>query len=235
MTAAELLIDLARRGIRLEADGNQLRFSPRSAVTPDLADRLRAHKTELLAILRPEADAPSVDHNQAAAVWQAAVDRLDGDTPLQAEILEGLRSASARWVGDEEPAERADDCFVEPLGPDGWPMGCINPDELTPCAKCRSLEQWQTMTGRWRCLHCDPPAVADRLAKRAAMLRQRSGLPPWGEDARVNPYAVCSCGSTRWRDVPVHNGQSVRRDCRECGRFLGFPVWNGTKAEHVTG
>jgi len=53
----ELVADLARLGIRLEAHGNRLRYSPRSAVTPDLADRMKTHKGELLAILRPEAGA----------------------------------------------------------------------------------------------------------------------------------------------------------------------------------
>jgi hypothetical protein len=38
---------------------------------------------------------------------------------------------------------------------------------------------------------------------------------------------VCRCGSTSWRDVPIHGGQSLRRDCGRCGRFIGFPVWRG--------
>lgn len=38
---------------------------------------------------------------------------------------------------------------------------------------------------------------------------------------------VCRCGSAAWRDVSIHNGQSVRRDCARCGRFLDFPVWYG--------
>ena len=36
---------------------------------------------------------------------------------------------------------------------------------------------------------------------------------------------VCRCGSDRYRDVPIHAGQSVRRDCARCGRFLDFPKW----------
>jgi hypothetical protein len=39
---------------------------------------------------------------------------------------------------------------------------------------------------------------------------------------------TCRCGSTTWRDVPIHGGESVRRDCGRCGRFLDFPVWYGT-------
>ncbi len=38
---------------------------------------------------------------------------------------------------------------------------------------------------------------------------------------------VCRCGSTTWRDVPIHGGESVRRDCAGCRRFIGFPVWYG--------
>ncbi|MSR60039.1 MAG: hypothetical protein EXS05_20770 [Planctomycetaceae bacterium] len=53
MSATELLLDLARLGIRLEASGNRLRYHPRSALTPDLANRLIAHKAEILASLRP--------------------------------------------------------------------------------------------------------------------------------------------------------------------------------------
>lgn len=47
---------------------------------------------------------------------------------------------------------------------------------------------------------------------------------------------VCRCDSTTWRDVPIHGGQSVRRDCGRCGRFLDFPSWygkvTGRKGQH---
>ena len=49
---ARLLADLSGRGIELAAYGNRLRYRPRSALTPKLAERLRTHKAELLAILR---------------------------------------------------------------------------------------------------------------------------------------------------------------------------------------
>ena len=56
MRAAQLMADLTRLGIRLEAHGDRLRYSPRSAVTPELVDRMKAHKPELLAMLQPEGD-----------------------------------------------------------------------------------------------------------------------------------------------------------------------------------
>lgn len=40
--------------------------------------------------------------------------------------------------------------------------------------------------------------------------------------------ALCRCGSTTYLDVPIHDGQSVRRDCGGCGRFIEFPIWYGT-------
>jgi len=33
------------------------------------------------------------------------------------------------------------------------------------------------------------------------------------------------CRSTDVVDVPIHGGNSRRRDCAACGRFMGFPMW----------
>ncbi|MAT68931.1 MAG: hypothetical protein CMJ58_05350 [Planctomycetaceae bacterium] len=51
MTAHDLLAELDRRGIAIQAHGDRLRYAPRSAVTPELAARMRQHKRALLAIL----------------------------------------------------------------------------------------------------------------------------------------------------------------------------------------
>jgi hypothetical protein len=111
MNAAKLLLDLSRLGIRLEAHGDRLRYFPRSALTPDLLGRLKTHKAELLALLRP------------------------------------------------------------------------TPEVVKP----------------------DPKESAQAKAVKPA----------------------CRCGSTTWRDVPIHDRQSVRRDCGRCGRFIEFPIWYG--------
>jgi hypothetical protein len=50
---------------------------------------------------------------------------------------------------------------------------------------------------------------------------------PDAEPAPACATAVCRCGATAWRDVPIHNGQSIRRDCGRCGRFIDFPNWHG--------
>lgn len=49
----DLLTDLTRLDIEVVARGDRLRYRPRSALTPKLAERLRTHKADLLALLRP--------------------------------------------------------------------------------------------------------------------------------------------------------------------------------------
>lgn len=57
----ELLTDLKSRGIRLETDGDRLRFHPKSLVTADLLARMRACKRELLAALTEPDDSGVTD------------------------------------------------------------------------------------------------------------------------------------------------------------------------------
>ena len=47
----QLLTELARREIVLVSDGERLRFYPRAAMTPELVERLRESKAEVVAIL----------------------------------------------------------------------------------------------------------------------------------------------------------------------------------------
>ncbi len=52
MTAAALLSDLRRRGVKLSAEGDQLRYrAPRGTLRPADLEALRIHKLELLAEL----------------------------------------------------------------------------------------------------------------------------------------------------------------------------------------
>jgi len=76
-----------------------------------------------------------------------------------------------------------------------------------------------------------PDMVARLKACKAellALLRPAPAVHPQPMPT-VKPTAkpVCRCGSTAWRDVPIHDEQSVRRDCENCGRFIAFPVWYG--------
>ncbi|MEM8933767.1 MAG: condensation domain-containing protein, partial [Acidobacteriota bacterium] len=61
-TVAELVAALQKRGVRLHADGDRLRFkAPRGALTPALKERLSARKHEVLAHLRGDASPASAE------------------------------------------------------------------------------------------------------------------------------------------------------------------------------
>ena len=52
MNVPSLLTETVRRGIALEAHGDTLRYdAPAGTMTPELKDRLREHKAELLRLL----------------------------------------------------------------------------------------------------------------------------------------------------------------------------------------
>ncbi len=39
------------------------------------------------------------------------------------------------------------------------------------------------------------------------------------------------CGADEFVETPIHNGESVRCDCAQCGTTMGFPVWYGQTIE----
>jgi hypothetical protein len=198
MTAVELFAELTRLGIRLEAHGDRLRYSPRSAVTPDLAKRMNDHKGELLALALSMPIGADIDLSTASTSTQPPktsdlegcvdVDAVDtpevysddgwppgcidpeGEPLFPPDTMEALRAADVQWADDDatEPAS-------EPLGADGWPPDCIDPNELTPCGECGTLELWQTLAGNWRCMKCDPPTKARQLRELARRIRKRYG------------------------------------------------------------
>ena len=43
---------------------------------------------------------------------------------------------------------------------DGWPEDSIPIEEVPACWLCDSLVAWQSWTGVWHCLRCDPPTNA---------------------------------------------------------------------------
>ena len=103
---AKLLTDCDARGIRLlpvGEDGLTI-DAPKDALIPELMGRLKAHKGELLAILRSEADTRAIDLTDAKAVWQAALDSLDGNPLFPSDTIAALRVAEVRWENDTNDA-----------------------------------------------------------------------------------------------------------------------------------
>lgn len=59
--------------------------------------------------------------------------------------------------------------------------------------------------------------------------------PPKPTDDGEKPKPICRCGSSDYVDHPIHDGQSLRRDCAICGRFIAFPVWHGPSLDELKG
>jgi hypothetical protein len=162
-----LMNELAQRGIRIEASDDRLRFAPRSAVTLDLADRMKAHKGKLLAILRSS----SIDLGACTVCGAKLLEipTFDGFLNLECPACDrcfGCRPSTdevaARFATRSSQAIQVSDENFDVIG------------EVDPCLQCRSLELWQSVTGLWRCLRCDPPTAARRLAEAAERIRRRA-------------------------------------------------------------
>ena len=88
---APLLAELVRRGIYIEAQAGRLRYRPRDRMTPDLAEKLRRHKPELLARLGAAGEAPGR--------YTEAEERLLGGVPAPVRTTVDLVKATFADLG----------------------------------------------------------------------------------------------------------------------------------------
>jgi hypothetical protein len=91
-----------------------------------------------------------------------------------------------------------------------------------------------------------PELLARLKANKAELLKLLR--PRWAFDVDEAPDAepapvsdaiaagepICRCGSTTWRDVPILDGQSLRRDCGRCGRPIEFEYGTRTILDIMT-
>ena len=80
MSVAPLVEELVGKGVRLSVEGGDLKCrGPKSALTPEIVARLKAHKAEVIAhLISPAPEAPPVEPPR---VSPAAVDRLLENPP----------------------------------------------------------------------------------------------------------------------------------------------------------
>lgn len=176
MSVAQLMADLNHRGVRLEAHGDRLRFSPRSSVTPDLAERMKAHKGELLALLRPTPTGLGTCAACGGALWELPT--FDGYLNLECATCGrcfGCRPSTdevaARFTGNQDREIDVEDDNSRVVG------------RVRPCAECGSLELWQSVVGTWHCSRCNPATAARRLARASERIRQEDACRAlWGRD-----------------------------------------------------
>lgn len=93
--ASDVLADLAHLGVRIEATGDRLRFTPSDRVGPALLDRLRRHKPDLLRALDPRRRA-------ARAIRRA---RRHGRRPLAINLRDAWEERVAVCIIDGRLAE----------------------------------------------------------------------------------------------------------------------------------
>ena len=65
---AALLFELTHRGIELRAARDRVQYRPRGAMTPELAERVKAREAELVAVLRGRASTDSEQRGSALLV-----------------------------------------------------------------------------------------------------------------------------------------------------------------------
>ncbi|MSU78420.1 MAG: hypothetical protein EXS16_10035 [Gemmataceae bacterium] len=107
---AQLLAELNARGIEVEHISDTIRYRPLLAITPNLIQRLRAHKAELRAILviqkaRDLGNAPLAEALTEAWGERIAICIEDGKESRQtaeAIALQQLRIMSARIILDKK-------------------------------------------------------------------------------------------------------------------------------------
>ena len=155
------------------------------------------------------------------------------DEPPSAAAEQADQKTTVFRTGDDEPAQ-------EPPIDDGledW----NKQDDSFYCPHCGSIERWWNTVGVGRCARCDPPSTSRRLLwLKEQELASRPEMHTRADQIETPTGPHCSrCLSQEFRYIEIHDGQSRRRECGKCGRFIDFPVWHGvarsdTAEPHLT-
>ena len=134
----------------------------------------------------------------------SVAERLLAHKPAVIQALQG------NLVGPtlEHPSEADSSNFVERRGDRGFPLS----------TNARMIQR-------------GPSALQDLESKTCRVVTDSARMQMGQHRPRGKaPDVHCRrCGSGVFIDVPIHDGESTRRDCGECGFILGFPVWYGVK------
>jgi len=103
--ATVLLAEVTSRGIQLRSEDGRLWYKPRSAMTPELAERLRANRDELVSVLGPGDSSGVRRPEDLPAYWRrlfeerAAIMEYDGHM-TRADAEELARADIKRLMGE---------------------------------------------------------------------------------------------------------------------------------------
>lgn len=197
MSAVALLNEIRAAGIAVNVDGDRLHVEARhGTITPELRDRMKAHKPELVAILRARAHLLALAADEG--IERVLVDRLD-DADLRAAV--GLDDAALReWLRLRDDAR----IMAKGLVPWRW-----QGERAAICAGCGPVVLW-------------PGAPAAVQACPWCWHRRRGVEPPrpsvacsdckhFTHDAINPPAGAGRCGlgvaGLHWPGEPIRCGQ----------------------------
>ena len=133
MSAAVLLADLAACGVQLEVDGDRIRYrARRGALTPDLAERIRGSREDLLRLLDEERIELRHQFEERAGVreFDGGLPRADAEREAWADVADDLVESDPVASAMSIPDARA------------WAAarlqaaGIVDPESLTPEQRC---------------------------------------------------------------------------------------------------
>ena len=217
-TAARLMTELQGLGVTLAADGDRLRFSPRSAVTGELLQRLRDCKAELLAML---ASGPQPGDNGNGYTTRATTGETAVVSPKAPQDPPGGDPHGADGPQDPGPSDIDAGEWQEVTDADG--RRCLVRSDAAdveiidarPCPVCGGIVFWWDVAGGAHCERCSPATpTGQRLRQRAAELRERY---PVARDADLQPRPV-TVPRTWPAAVPTEIIADPIRACSDCGR-----------------
>ena len=152
-----LLARLRHLGVATWADGDALRLRPASAVPPDLLAEVKAHKSELLALLAEN------DQGTHSALPSPSAEQADAERQDRAAIVEvdcGIKAARCGLTDRVRQAALLRGLqAVAQQRPPSWPDPSLSPPRGAWCSCCFGARWWheREAPSSWRCWTCHPP------------------------------------------------------------------------------
>jgi hypothetical protein len=139
-----LLADLTHAGVELAVVGDRLRFRPRCAVTRDLLEHLKLHKSDVIARLQPAARRKAIDNSGASGVRPHPAESAGNCCPpaIQSAAADSTHPSDSSDSGDSPKAsatrvrgEADRDCAdtdeeTLPQARRGWAESLESPESL---------------------------------------------------------------------------------------------------------
>jgi hypothetical protein len=152
MSAAVLLADLAARGVRLQVDGDRIRYrARRGALTPDLAERIRQSREGLLRLLAEERIELRNQYEERAGVRE-----FDGGLPRAAAEREAWADVADDLVGNDSVASAMNISDAR-----AWAAarlqaaGIVDPESMPPAQRCGRVAPPDDDFGVVACTDCN--------------------------------------------------------------------------------